>query len=91
MDLKCGQRRCNLSSDLQSSFWTFAFPLQYLPEEPCCLLGAASVNCEAETCVAIVVNHLKESRGVFRHLNDTKPMCFVFSTHCCVAALPQCQ
>lgn len=66
-----------LSSDLQSSFWTFAFLLQYLPEEPCCLLGAASVNCETETCVAIIVNHLKESRGMFRHLNDTKPMSFV--------------
>lgn len=48
-------------TNLQASFWTFAFLFHDLTEEPRHLLGAASVNGESETSVAVVVYHLNES------------------------------
>lgn len=45
----------------QASFWTFAFLLHDLTEEPRRFLGAASVDGEPETSVAVVVYHLNNA------------------------------
>lgn len=51
-----------LDTILQVSFWTFAFLFHNLAEEPRCLLGAASVNSESKTSMAIVMYYLNESQ-----------------------------
>lgn len=59
------------NTSLQPSSWPFPFLFRDLTEEPRCLLGAASVNGESKSSMAIVVNQLNENHNI----SETEGQC----------------